>query len=58
LISHSLPVVAQMATHIAVMRAGQFAEFGPANLILEHPQGSYTKELLAAVPEIPRSGEM
>jgi ABC-type glutathione transport system ATPase component len=35
LISHSLPVVAQMASRIAVMRAGQFAEFGPAKLILE-----------------------
>jgi ABC-type glutathione transport system ATPase component len=39
LISHSLPVVAQMATHIAVMRAGQFVEFGPAKLVLEHPEG-------------------
>jgi peptide/nickel transport system ATP-binding protein len=56
LISHSLPVVAQMATHIAVMRAGRFTEFGPAKLILERPEGEYTKELLAAVPEIPRTG--
>ena len=54
LISHSLPVVAQMATHITVMRAGQFAEFGPARLVLEHPESGYTKELLAAVQEVPR----
>jgi ABC-type glutathione transport system ATPase component len=58
LISHSLPVVAQMATHIAVMRAGQFVEFGPTSLVLEHPEGVYTKELLAAVPEIPRTGQL
>ena len=58
LISHSLPVVAQMATHIAVMRAGQFVEFGPAKLVLEHPEGACTKDLLAAVPEIPRAGEV
>src|SRR6266851_4824459 len=33
-ISHSLPVVAQLATYIAVMRAGQFVEVGPAEEIL------------------------
>jgi ABC-type oligopeptide transport system ATPase subunit len=55
LISHSLPVVAQLATRIAVMRAGQFVEFGPAELILTEPQADYTLELLAAVPELPRN---
>jgi ABC-type dipeptide/oligopeptide/nickel transport system ATPase component len=58
LISHSVPVVAQMATRIAVMRAGQFVEFGPANLVLEHPEGAYATELLAAVPEIQRTGQL
>ena len=53
LISHSFPVVAQLATHIAVMRAGQFVEYGPADLILHQPTHIYTRELLAAVPEIP-----
>jgi peptide/nickel transport system ATP-binding protein len=52
-ISHSLPVVAQLATHIAVMRAGRFVECGAAKQILQHPQVGYTKELLASVPEIP-----
>jgi oligopeptide transport system ATP-binding protein len=52
-ISHSLPVVAQLATHIAVMRAGRFVECGAAEQILQHPLMAYTKELLAAVPEIP-----
>jgi ABC-type glutathione transport system ATPase component len=54
-ISHSLPVVAQMATHIAVMRVGRFVEFGPADLILHHPEAAYTRELLAAVPEVSRT---
>ncbi len=54
-ISHSLPVVAQLATHIAVMRAGQFVEFGPAEMILSAPKADYTMELLAAVPELPRN---
>jgi ABC-type glutathione transport system ATPase component len=53
-ISHSLPVVAQVATHIAVMRAGQFVELGPAEAVLDHPQNGYTRELLAAVPDLPR----
>jgi ABC-type microcin C transport system duplicated ATPase subunit YejF len=57
-ISHSLPVVAQLATHIAVMRAGQFVEFGPANRILQSPTHAYTRDLLAAVPEIPRSPQL
>ena len=53
LISHSLPVVAQVATRIAVMRAGRFVELGEAEQVLRHPQHPYTKELLAAVPELP-----
>jgi peptide/nickel transport system ATP-binding protein len=52
-ISHSLPVVAQLASHIAVMRAGQFVEFGPAEQILTGPKADYTLELLAAIPELP-----
>jgi peptide/nickel transport system ATP-binding protein len=52
LISHSLPVVSQLASHIAVMRAGQMIEYGPANLILHEPTHAYTRDLLAAVPEM------
>jgi ABC-type oligopeptide transport system ATPase subunit len=54
-ISHSLPVVAQLATRIAVMRAGNFVETGPSDQVLRHPQHQYTQELLAAVPELPAS---
>jgi oligopeptide transport system ATP-binding protein len=53
LISHSLPVVAQVATRIAVMRAGKFVELGQAEQVLRFPQHPYTQELLAAVPELP-----
>ncbi|MGB2636318.1 MAG: ABC transporter ATP-binding protein, partial [Candidatus Acidiferrum sp.] len=52
-ISHSLPVVAQLASHIAVMRAGKLVEEGPATQILQQPSQSYTRDLLAAVPELP-----
>lgn len=54
-ISHSLPVVAQVATRIAVMRAGQFLEVGPAEEILHQPKNPYTRELLSAIPELPRA---
>jgi ABC-type glutathione transport system ATPase component len=54
-ISHSLPIVAQIATRIAVMRAGRFLEIGAAEAVLHHPRNDYTRELLAAVPELPRA---
>ncbi|HXA56809.1 MAG TPA: ABC transporter ATP-binding protein [Candidatus Acidoferrum sp.] len=53
LISHSMPVVAQMATRVAVMRAGRIVETGSTDQVLENPQNEYTQALLAAVPEIP-----
>ncbi len=58
LISHSLPVVAQLATHVAVMRAGKFIETGTAEQVLYRPTHSYTQALLAAVPEVPTSPEI
>jgi ABC-type glutathione transport system ATPase component len=54
-ISHSLPVVAQLATRIAVMRAGKFVEVGTAEQVLRQPGHPYTRELLAAVPELLRA---
>lgn len=52
-ISHSLTVVAQVATRAAVMRAGQFVEIGAVEQVLRRPAHAYTRELLAAVPELP-----
>ncbi|HYL69306.1 MAG TPA: ATP-binding cassette domain-containing protein [Candidatus Limnocylindria bacterium] len=53
LISHSLPVVAQLATRVAVMQAGRIVELGQTEQVLTRPQHPYTQALLAAVPEIP-----
>jgi ABC-type glutathione transport system ATPase component len=53
LISHSLPVVAQLANRIAVMQAGRIVEIGAAERVLWAPHEEYTKTLIAAVPQIP-----
>jgi len=53
LISHSLPVVAQLASRVAVMQKGRIVETGDTTAVLEHPQNAYTQALIAAVPEIP-----
>jgi oligopeptide transport system ATP-binding protein len=53
LISHSLPVVAQLASRVAVMQVGKIVELGPATQVLQSPQHLYTQTLLAAVPEVP-----
>jgi ABC-type glutathione transport system ATPase component len=53
LISHSLPVVAQLATRVAVMQAARFVESGAAQQVLRAPQHPYTQALVAAIPEIP-----
>jgi oligopeptide transport system ATP-binding protein len=53
LISHVLPVVAQLATRVAVMQAGRFVETGTVEQVLHSPQHPYTQNLLASVPQIP-----
>jgi ABC-type microcin C transport system duplicated ATPase subunit YejF len=53
MISHSLPVVAQIASRVAVMKAGQIVESGSVEKVLSAPENPYTQALVAAVPEIP-----
>jgi peptide/nickel transport system ATP-binding protein len=50
-ISHDLAVVNSLCDRVAVMRVGQLAEQGLTTDVLCHPQSSYTRQLLASVPE-------
>lgn len=51
LISHSLPVVAQLAQRVAVMRAGKIVEQAATEALLNRPEHPYTRALLDAVPD-------
>jgi peptide/nickel transport system ATP-binding protein len=51
-ISHDLAVVGEVASRIAVMRAGQIVETGPCARLLTAPENDYTRSLLAAVPTL------
>jgi ABC-type oligopeptide transport system ATPase subunit len=51
-ISHSLPVVRYLATHIAVMHLGKLVETGTTEEITTAPRHEYTRSLLAATPEL------
>jgi peptide/nickel transport system ATP-binding protein len=50
LISHDLSVVARLADEVAVMRAGDVVEYGPARQVLRQPRHEYTQALLDAIP--------
>lgn len=54
-ISHSMPLVRYLSTRIAVMEGGRLVETGEAEELCAHPRESYTRQLLAATPELPGS---
>ena len=52
-ISHSMPLVRYLSTRIAVMEQGRLVEMGEAVELCERPREEYTRQLLAATPELP-----
>ncbi len=52
LVTHNMGVAAYMSDKIAVMNDGKIVELGERNQIINAPQNDYTKQLLAAVPEL------
>jgi peptide/nickel transport system ATP-binding protein len=52
-ISHSMPLVRYLSTRIAVMERGRLVESGEAEAVCATPRQPYTRQLLAATPELP-----
>lgn len=52
-ISHSMPLVRYLSTRIAVMQRGRLVEMGEAVALCAAPREEYTRQLLAATPELP-----
>jgi peptide/nickel transport system ATP-binding protein len=50
-ISHDLAVVAQLATHVAVMYAGKLVEIGSTDEVIGNPAHPYTRGLLQSTPD-------
>jgi peptide/nickel transport system ATP-binding protein len=50
IISHNLAVVRMIADEVAVMHRGRIVEQGDCGLVLETPQETYTRQLLASWP--------
>jgi ABC-type glutathione transport system ATPase component len=54
-ISHSMPLVRYLSTRIAVMERGRLVEMGEAEALCAQPREAYTRQLIAATPELPVS---
>lgn len=52
MVTHNIGVAAYMSDHIGVMQRGHLVEWNTAEEIVEHPREDYTRQLLAAVPDL------
>ena len=52
LVTHDLPVVAQVCERAAVMYAGEIVEAGPTETLFHDPRHPYTRLLFAATPDL------
>lgn len=52
-ISHSMPLVRYLCDRVAVMQKGRLVEIGDVLDVCERPRETYTRELIAATPQLP-----
>jgi len=52
LVTHDLPVVAQVCERASVMYAGKIIEIGPMDELFHNPRHPYTRLLFAATPDL------
>jgi peptide/nickel transport system ATP-binding protein len=52
LVTHDLPIVAQVCERAAVMYAGEIVESGPTDALFHAPRHPYTRLLFAATPDL------
>jgi peptide/nickel transport system ATP-binding protein len=52
-ISHSMPLVRYLCDRVAVMQRGRLVEIGDVLQVCEVPRNEYTRQLIAATPEMP-----
>jgi peptide/nickel transport system ATP-binding protein len=57
LVTHDLPVVAQVCDRAAVMYAGEVAESASIDALFHTPKHPYTRLLFAATPDLHAGGE-
>jgi oligopeptide/dipeptide ABC transporter ATP-binding protein len=58
LVTHDLPVVAQVCSRAAVMYAGEIAEQGPMDDLFHDPRHPYTRLLFAATPDLRETADV
>lgn len=54
-ISHDLGVIHAISDTVAVMRQGKLVEISPKDQFFARPETEYSRELLSAVPKMPKS---
>jgi ABC-type dipeptide/oligopeptide/nickel transport system ATPase component len=52
LITHNFGIVKGFADEVMVMYKGEIVERGAVNAVLENPQHSYTRALIACIPKL------
>jgi oligopeptide/dipeptide ABC transporter ATP-binding protein len=58
LVTHDLPVVAQLCDRAAVMYAGEIVEQGSVDALFHDPRHPYTRLLFAATPDLHGNGAL